>query len=78
MKPLSNVTDPRVVKALAHPLRVQILGALERRTASPNELAEELGAPLGNVSYHVRQLASAGLLKLATGQRCRRTPRRSG
>lgn len=71
MKQLSNVTDPRVVKALAHPLRVRILGALERRTASPNELAEELGAPLGNVSYHVRQLASAGLLKLV-----RETPRR--
>lgn len=71
MKPLSNVTDPRVVKALAHPLRVRILGALERGTASPNELAAELDAPLGNVSYHVRQLASAGLLKLV-----RETPRR--
>lgn len=71
MKPLSTATDPRIVKALAHPLRVQILGALERRTASPNELAAELGAPLGNVSYHVRQLASAGLLELV-----RETPRR--
>jgi len=71
MKPLSNVTDPRVVKALAHPLRVEILGALEHRTASPNELAGELGAPLGNVSYHVRQLAAAGLLRLV-----REIPRR--
>lgn len=71
MTPLSTVTDPRIVKALAHPLRVQILRALERRTASPNELAAELGAPLGNVSYHVRQLASAGLLTLV-----RETPRR--
>ncbi len=71
MKPLSYVTDPNLVKALAHPLRVQILGALERRTASPNELAEELGAPLGNVSYHMRQLASFGLVKLV-----RETPRR--
>ncbi len=71
MEPPSNVTDPRVVRALAHPLRVQILAALERRTASPNELAEELEAPLGNVSYHVRQLASAGLVRLV-----RETPRR--
>ncbi len=71
MKPLSNVTDPRIVKALAHPLRVRILGALEHRTASPNELAEELGAPLGNVSYHMRQLAGLGLVKLV-----KETPRR--
>lgn len=64
MKPLSNVTDPAVVKALAHPLRVRILGILEHRTASPNELATELDAPLGNVSYHVRQLERFGLIKL--------------
>ena len=71
MKPHADITDPRVVKALAHPLRVRILAALEERTASPSELSEELDAPLGNVSYHVRQLASLGLVKLV-----RRTPRR--
>jgi len=59
------------VKALAHPLRVRILGVLEARIASPRELAEELGAPLGNVSYHVRQLAAVGLVKLV-----KETPRR--
>jgi DNA-binding transcriptional ArsR family regulator len=32
--------------------------------ASPSDLAEELGAPLGNVSYHVRTLTELGLLKL--------------
>jgi DNA-binding transcriptional ArsR family regulator len=52
------------VKALAHPLRVQILSVLEERVASPSDLAEELGAPLGNVSYHVRTLTDLGLLKL--------------
>jgi DNA-binding transcriptional ArsR family regulator len=71
MKALSTVTDPRIVKALAHPLRVRILGALERRTASPSELADEFGAPLGNVSYHVRQLEALGLIKLV-----KTTPRR--
>jgi DNA-binding transcriptional ArsR family regulator len=71
MKPTAAITDPRVVKALAHPLRVRILTLLDKRTASPTELAEELGAPLGNVSYHVRQLASFGLIKLV-----KRTPRR--
>ena len=71
MKPNADITDTRVVKALAHPLRVRILHLLDERTASPSEIAEELGAPLGNVSYHVRQLASFGLIKLV-----KRTPRR--
>src|SRR4051794_39336080 len=64
MRAISDIGDPRLVKALAHPLRVQILSALEERVASPSDLAEELGAPLGNVSYHVRTLADLGLLKL--------------
>ena len=71
MKPISHITDPRFVKAMAHPLRLRILGALERRTASPSEFAQELDAPLGNVSYHVRQLHGLGLLKLV-----KETPRR--
>jgi DNA-binding transcriptional ArsR family regulator len=71
MKPRSDISDPRVIKALTHPLRVQILRALEERTASPSELADEIGAPLGNVSYHVRQLHALGLIKLV-----KRTPRR--
>lgn len=61
---ITQIKDPRLVKALAHPLRIQILGALEDRTASPSELHAELDAPLGNVSYHVRQLHGLGLLKL--------------
>jgi DNA-binding transcriptional ArsR family regulator len=71
MKPQSDISDPRIIKALTHPLRIQILSALDERTASPSELADELGAPLGNVSYHVRQLAGLGLIKLV-----KRTPRR--
>src|SRR5829696_3645375 len=64
MRAISDIGDPRLVKALAHPLRVQILSVLEERVASPSDLAEELGAPLGNVSYHVRTLSDLGLLKL--------------
>jgi DNA-binding transcriptional ArsR family regulator len=71
MKPFADLSDHRVVKALAHPLRVQILGLLEQQTASPSELAAELRVPLGNVSYHVRQLQAFGLIRLV-----RTTPRR--
>ena len=71
MRPQSDISDPSVIKALTHPLRVQILRALEERVASPSELADEIGAPLGNVSYHVRQLHALGLIKLV-----KKTPRR--
>jgi DNA-binding transcriptional ArsR family regulator len=64
MKAINDINDPRLVKALAHPLRVRILGVLQDRVASPSDLAQELKAPLGNVSYHVRILAQLGLLKL--------------
>jgi DNA-binding transcriptional ArsR family regulator len=65
LKPYQDITDPALAKALAHPLRTRILAALEGRTASPSELAEELDAPLGVVSYHVRRLAALGFVKLA-------------
>jgi DNA-binding transcriptional ArsR family regulator len=48
--------DQRLVKALAHPLRVQILMILNDRMASPNELSKELEEGLSQVSYHVKVL----------------------
>jgi DNA-binding transcriptional ArsR family regulator len=71
LKPYQDITEPAVAKALAHPLRTRILAALEGRTASPSELATELDAPLGLLSYHIRRLASLGLVKLV-----KRVPRR--
>jgi DNA-binding transcriptional ArsR family regulator len=56
--------DPNLIKALAHPMRTRILGMLDERVASPRELSEQLDAPLQNVSYHVRELARLGLIKL--------------
>ncbi len=48
--------DQRLVKALAHPLRVEILAILNERMASPNELSKELDEGLSQVSYHVKVL----------------------
>jgi DNA-binding transcriptional ArsR family regulator len=64
VRPDRNISDPQLAKALAHPLRVAILAVLEERTASPSEIATELDASLGVVSYHVRMLARYGLVKL--------------
>jgi DNA-binding transcriptional ArsR family regulator len=71
VKRYQDITDPAVAKALAHPLRTRILAALENRTASPTDLASELDAPLGVVSYHVRRLHALRFLKLV-----KRVPRR--
>ncbi|MDX6654231.1 MAG: hypothetical protein QOH18_941 [Solirubrobacterales bacterium] len=48
--------DQNLVKALAHPMRVRILEALQGRTASPTELAREFRESLGVVSYHTNAL----------------------
>jgi len=58
--------DPRIVRALSHPIRHKVLVALNERVASPKELAAELGEPLGNVSYHTRVLAQLGCIELVS------------
>lgn len=56
--------DQRLVKALAHPLRVQILMILNERMASPNELSKELEEGLSQVSYHVKVLKDYKCIEL--------------
>ena len=66
-----NLLDPHLVRALAHPLRVQILEVLNERQASPNELMEILSYPLGNVAYHTRVLEKCGCIELVATERRR-------
>jgi DNA-binding transcriptional ArsR family regulator len=56
-----------IVKAVAHPIRREILRRLEGNAnggLSPKILAKELSQPLGDVSYHFRTLVEAGILQL--------------
>lgn len=56
--------DAPSLKAMAHPLRVQILRILQlRKRASVTSLAEELGETTGATSYHLRQLARHGFVE---------------
>jgi hypothetical protein len=65
-----DVIDQRLVRALAHPLRVQILEILTEAIASPNRLSEELETDLPDVAYHTRTLDKCGCLELVkTAQR---------
>ena len=54
----------QLAKALAHPLRVRILSSLHKGVSSPNQLSQELGEPLGNVSYHVKTLLEYDCVEL--------------
>jgi DNA-binding transcriptional ArsR family regulator len=64
----SGAIDQTLVKAIAHPLRHQILLALNDEVLSPNQLSQRLGERLGNVSYHVRFLADLGAIELVDTQ----------
>jgi len=63
-RPPGETSEARIAKALAHPLRARILQRLGERVASPGDLAVELGAPLGVVSYHVRMLRDYDCVEL--------------
>jgi DNA-binding transcriptional ArsR family regulator len=58
-----SMSDTRMAKAMAHPVRVQALSILNERVASPSDIAEELGLPIGRVSYHVRALLDLGCIE---------------
>ncbi|MEV5693862.1 ArsR/SmtB family transcription factor [Micromonospora globbae] len=55
--------DARQVRALAHPLRMRLLGTLRvDGPATATMLAEKLDTNTGATSYHLRQLAEVGLV----------------
>lgn len=55
--------DPGSLKALAHPLRVELFRALRERSATASQLAEQFGETSASTSYHLRQLARFGLIE---------------
>ena len=57
------LSDIDALKALAHPLRQQLLTRLQRHgSATCADLAVEFGADRGATSYHLRQLARYGFI----------------
>ncbi len=63
-QPITNITDPRWLRAISHPVRIRLLAMLDEEPASPVILAAKLDQPLGTIAYHVRTLYDLGLLKL--------------
>ena len=67
---LQCITDPARAAEILHPLRLEIL-RLAVEPISASELAPRLKLSRQRVNYHVRRLASGGVLRRA-GQRRRR------
>src|SRR6201986_1872525 len=58
------LTDPEVLEALAHPVRLDLLGYLmSNGPASASTCARAVGDTPSNSSYHLRTLARHGLVE---------------
>ena len=60
------ITDPRALRAIAHPLRVRLLHELHATgVARAADLARTLDVPANQASFHLRTLARYGLVEEA-------------
>ena len=59
-----NPREAAVLRALSNPVRHAILDRLGRGRATGTNLARELDSNTGVMSYHLRELAKAGLVEL--------------
>ncbi len=65
-KQTMQTSDPAVMRALAHPLRIEILDIMDEvGEATASEIAERLGQTVANCSFHLRILASGGFIERA-------------
>jgi DNA-binding transcriptional ArsR family regulator len=58
-----ELTDPRAMRALAHPVRLDILAALARGPLTATQCAEHVGESPQSCSYHLRTLARHGFVE---------------
>lgn len=63
--------ERRAARLIANPVRAQLLGMLDGRSASRAELARELDKPVNLVAYHVSILARDGVIELVGTQPAR-------
>lgn len=64
MKKSIELTDPRTLRALAHPTRLALVGLLRQHgSLTATQAGQLLGLSSGNCSFHLRQLAKYGLVE---------------
>jgi predicted ArsR family transcriptional regulator len=73
-----ELTDPRALRAVAHPVRLALIGQLRRKgPLTATQASELVGESPSSCSFHLRQLAKYGLVEEAGGGRGRERPWRA-
>jgi DNA-binding transcriptional ArsR family regulator len=73
-----RLTDPRALRAYAHPIRLALVGALRRQgPLTATRAGELLGESPASCSFHLRQLAKYGLVEEVGSHRGRERPWRA-
>ena len=74
-RPQLDLTDPKAMRALAHPLRWALLEALSHAgTLTATQASEMLGESPANCAFHLRTLARYGFVEEAGGGKGRERP----
>jgi len=73
MEATRTVESPQQIKALAHPLRQQILELMIEAPITTKQVADRIGEKPTKLYHHVDTLESAGLIKLVKTQKKRGT-----
>jgi DNA-binding transcriptional ArsR family regulator len=72
---VKRLTDPRALRALAHPIRMSLVGMLRLHgPLTATRAGELLGESSASCSFHLRQLAKYGLVEEAGGGKGRERP----
>jgi len=66
-----EVDGKAALRAMAHPVRLQIMSLLTGASLTAAEVARELGLTHANASYHLRNLLAGGLIVLAGEEKIR-------
>lgn len=70
-----KITDAKTLRALAHPLRWELMDLLRlEATATATRCAEVTGESVASCSYHLNMLAKYGFVQEATGGQGREKP----
>src|SRR5437868_15177992 len=74
----TRVSDPKALRALAHPLRLALLdGLMSFGEQTAAQCAAAVGSTTSNCSYHLRALARVGLVERGESADGRERPWRS-
>jgi DNA-binding transcriptional ArsR family regulator len=75
---VKRLTDPKALRALAHPIRLRLVGLLRTQgQLTATQASQLLGESSASCSFHLRQLAKYGLVEEAGGGQGRERPWRA-